>query len=717
VNIKTGSLSVTNGALLESRTRGKGDAGNVTIEASETVFFDGGFIFSAVEKGAVGNAGDINLETGSLSLKNAQFLPGTSGQGNTGNVNIKASETVSFEEGSAIFSSVEPGAIGDGRNINIKTGSLSLINSAIESRTRGQGNAGNVNIEARNKISVERNSGVFTTVNPGAVGNAGNINLESGSLSISDSQLQSLTLGRGDAGDINLETGSLSVIGTQLVSATSRQGDAGNVNIKASETVSFDESAIFSTVESSAVGNAGDINIETRSLFVTDGSQLQSLIRSFGRGNAGDINIEASDTVLFDSLLNSEGNIVNFSAALSTVSEEAQGDAGDINVNMKTGSLSVTSGARLESRTLGRGDAGNININLSMGSLSVTDRAQLLSQTVGQGNAGDINIEASDTVSFEGIGKEFDFNSGAFSDVEIEGIGEAGNIEIVTEAFLATDGARISVDSKGNEPGGNIQIRADSLTLDGASILAETTSTNGGNITLPIQDLLILRNGSQISTTAGSDRTGGNGGNIEIDTLFLIAVPLENSDITANAFEGRGGRVDIINSQGIFGIEERARQTDFSDITASSELGLQGTVEIDNPNTDPSRTLVNLPVQPLETQVVQACQPGNNQEQSEFIITGRGGLPPTPQEELGTDSTGIDWVSLNPDVASQGNTEQTQENISNPSSIEVNNTTTSQQIVEAQGMVVGSNGKIVLTAQNSSAPEFVPNSCKSSHNH
>ncbi|MUG91879.1 hypothetical protein F7734_05095 [Scytonema sp. UIC 10036] len=51
---------------------------------------------------------------------------------------------------------------------------------------------------------------------------------------------------------------------------------------------------------------------------------------------------------------------------------------------------------------------------------------------------------------------------------------------------------------------------------------------NGGNINLN-SNLLLLRRGAKISTTAGTEQKGGDGGNININSKFIIAVPQENS--------------------------------------------------------------------------------------------------------------------------------------------------------------------------------------------
>ncbi|MEH2180153.1 hypothetical protein [Nostoc sp.] len=42
-------------------------------------------------------------------------------------------------------------------------------------------------------------------------------------------------------------------------------------------------------------------------------------------------------------------------------------------------------------------------------------------------------------------------------------------------------------------------------------------------------DLLLLRRGAQISTNTGTAEKGGDGGNININSKFIVAVPKENS--------------------------------------------------------------------------------------------------------------------------------------------------------------------------------------------
>jgi filamentous hemagglutinin family protein len=737
VNITTGSLSLTNGAFLSASTRGRGSAGDVNINARDTVSFDGegrngnnsGAFSSVSTADAEGNGGNVNITTGSLSLTNGAFLSAsTSGRGNAGSVNINARDTVSFDgedrdgNRSGAFSMVSTAdAEGNGGNVNITTGSLSLTNGALLSAsTKGRGSAGDVNINARDTVSFDgedrhgNDSGAFSSVSTAdAEGNGGNVNITTGSLSLTN--------------------------GAFLSASTSGRGNAGSVNINARDTVSFDgegrdgnRSGAFSMVSTEkAVGNGGNVNITTGSLSLTNGALLSASTK--GRGSAGDVNINARDTVSFDG----EDRHGNNSGAFSSVSTaDAEGNGG--NVNITTGSLSLTNGAYVSASTSGRGNAGSVNINardtvsfdgegrhgnnsgaasmvstekavgnggnvnITTGSLSVTNGAFLSASTRGRGNAGSVNIVARDTVSFDGEGRHGN-KSGAASMVSTgKAVGNGGNVNITTGSLSVTNGAFLSATTGGRGNAGNLNITANSVVLDNGILSAEirsrfTSVEEGANINLKVEDLLILRNNSLISARALGD---ANGGNVTIDAGVVVALPLNGnhgSDIIASADRGNGGRINI-EAQGIFRLAERRAipGNGTNDIDASSEFGSAGEVEI-IAFADPSQGLVNLPTQPVDTEVAQSCQAGGGQEQSRFVVTGRGGLPPNPREALSSDDVQVNWVPLTSGEE-------------NPSSLVVSKNPTNATpapLVEAQGWVINTKGQVVLTAI---APNVTPHS-------
>ncbi|MDZ8091012.1 MAG: filamentous hemagglutinin N-terminal domain-containing protein [Nostoc sp. DedQUE05] len=708
ITIDSGSFSLSDDAQLAASTFGKGNAGNVTVRTRDAVSLAGNaVIFSTVESGGVGKGGNIDISAATLSLiDGAQLLTITrgasatapTGRGNAGNINVNVTGAVDIagkknDFVSGIFSEVQTGTVGNGGNITIDSGSFSLSDRAqLSALTSGLGNAGNVTVRTRDAVSLAGNAVIFSTVESGGVGKGGNIDISAATLSLKDgAQLQTLTreasdtqpAGQGDAGNVNVKVtsavdiagvknvfisgiGSLVQKGTvgnggnitidsgcfslsdgaQLAASTSGLGNAGNVTVRTRDAVSLAGNAvIFSTVESGGVGKGGNIDISAATLSLKDGAQLTTITR------------ETSDT-----------------------QPAGQGDAGNVNVKV-TSAVDIagvkngfTSGIRSLVKTGTVGNGGNITID--SGSFSLRDGAQLSAETLGQGNAGIIKVNAADFFTISG--KSSNFNSGLF---------------VNSQSLTGT--------------AGDIIVTSPKVTLDnGGRLNAQSASGNGGNINLQT-DLLLLRRGAQISTTAGIEQAGGNGGNININAPlgFLVAVPNENSDITANAYTGSGGRVDI-QAFGIYGIQPRSNPTSLSDITASSEFGVNGTVELNTPDIDPNSGLVNLPTVPVDTEVAQTCQAGGNLAKSSFTITGRGGLPPNPGEALNTDAVQVDLVSLNPNSDNRDRSFV-------PSKIA---TPAPEPIIEATNLALNQKGEVVLTANlpttTPHSPWLKPASCR-----
>jgi large exoprotein involved in heme utilization and adhesion len=275
------------------------------------------------------------------------------------------------------------------------------------------------------------------------------------------------------------------------------------------------------------------------------------------------------------------------------------------------------------------------------------------------------------------------------------------------------DRARIAVDSRGSGIGGNLNINAAEVQLnDQARITAETVANNGGNINIRQVERLQLGNNSLISTTAGTAQAGGNGGNVDIDAAFIIASPNDNSNITANAFSGSGGNVDI-TTQGLFSIAAQAQDSPLTnDITASSQQGVQGTVEITTPDTDPSRGITELPVEVVDAsnQITQACSGARaGDSSSEFIVSGRGGLPTSPTEPLVGDDSLAEWSTLNePTSATVPASREAEE----PATRATRLWRLRETIVEAQGWVVAKDGTTQLIAADSTRAVQPPTTCR-----
>jgi large exoprotein involved in heme utilization and adhesion len=163
-------------------------------------------------------------------------------------------------------------------------------------------------------------------------------------------------------------------------------------------------------------------------------------------------------------------------------------------------------------------------------------------------------------------------------------------------------------------------------------MIAESAAVDGGNISLNLNNLLLLRRGGLISATAGTAEAGGNGGNLTINAPFIVAIPSENSDIAADAFTGAGGNITI-TARGIFGIEPRPQRTPLSDITASSALGISGTVALNTLDTgfieNSLATLQDAVIDP-DSLTASSCIARQDDSLGSFLVTGGGGLPHRP---------------------------------------------------------------------------------------
>ncbi|NEQ72199.1 MAG: CHAT domain-containing protein [Okeania sp. SIO2C9] len=635
VTINTRSLEVKNEGEIFATTEGKGNAGTVEINATETVVLDGGGgdpegltgVTSRVEKTAEGDAGGVTITTGSLEVKNgAQISASTRGQGNAGKINITADDTVVFDGVSphgtlgGAFSEVELGAEGDVEGISISTGSLKVTNGAqISTSTRGQGDAGKINITAEDSVVFDRENEfglpgtAFSQVRQGAKGNAGGVTIETGSLTVTNGALISAsTRGQGDAGSINITaeetvvfdgsiqepfiiisgaystvegtaegdaggviitTGSLEVTnGAQISASTFSKGNAGSVDITAKGTVVFDgesdfgfSSGAYSTVEVTAEGNAGGVRITTGSLEVTNVAVIDA--STLGTGNAGTIDITAKDTVVIDGI-SPDGFP---SGVFSRVGEEAEGKAGDVSIT--TDSLAVTNGAVIDASTLGQGSAGNIFITTDT-QLTLNENAQISAFTESSGTGGNIILFAPETLNITGNGQITVRSSGA---------GNAGQIDILSPNITLSGGIDITAFTAGPGNAGNINLEGDQINIQpNTQILAFTETTgDGGNITVKATEILNLEAETQLSVETNR---GGKAGNIEITTPQLTIG--KDAQISATVNLGAtttdpGGNITIntneLNISGELGI--------FAETEATADAG---TLTLNPYKTDPN---------------------------------------------------------------------------------------------------------------------------------
>ena len=586
---------------------------------------------------------------------------------------------------------------GDGNNLslsfpdNVERSDVFLTNGALIIVTAGDG--GSIAFNARN-LTITDQSNVSTGIESGLGSNnskAGNISVNATvSMNLADESILANQVrrgARGQGGDINISTGTLKIEGGSQVSTSTRSTGKGgflrvnaqNVQLIGTSTDNQFASGLSASANPGSTGDAGDLAITTNTLVVRDGAQVNA--STFGAGKGGSLTIDAQDV----QVIGRSADDVFGSALNATAEPRSTGDAGSLTI--KTNALVVRDGAQVSAATAGAGKGGNLTIQTN--TLRVEGGAQVGTNTLGAGKGGFLSIEAQD-VQLIGTSPDGRFSSGLSAETGRNSTGNAGDLTIKTNTLLVQDGAAVTVQSRRTGTAGKMEVDANQIYLDNTGSIRANTSGGGGNINLR-SPLIVLRNGSNITTNA----TGSSilGGNININTENLVAVPSENSDISANSADFRGGNVTI-RASGIFGIEFREQVTPLSDITATGvSSDLRGTVDIITPGIDPARGLAGLPTEVVDAsdEIATGCR---DVRDSSFVVTGRGGLPPTPEQSLGDDPRWRDWRTPTPAGVSRQPIAPEKATLL-PSA---NSRSTKSALVEATGWVIEPNGKVILTA-------------------
>ena len=471
--------------------------------------------------------------------------------------------------------------------------------------------------------------------------------------------------------------------GSRILSQNLGPLPGGNILLQASERINLmgaiPDSSLASGVQSQSLGSGagGNIRITTPQLGLQDGAGVNTL--TFGVADSGKIEVAATAITL------SGFSPTNLTAVTSlSTSTYGSGNAGNLLVN--SDSLLLSDAAALASVTFGFGSSGQVNIRTTTamvigGANPAGFYGNITSTTLGPGSAktltldtarlrildgglvgttafftgqgGDVTVNATDAIEISGRGVSSisSINSSTLylpplvrQSLGIPNIltANAGSVSVTTPRLIVTDGGFVSVTNQGSGNGGTLAIAANVIQLDRqGSIQAQTASGEGGDINLQVQSRLILRHGSFISATAGGT---GNGGNITINAPVIAG--FENSDIIANAVQGRGGNIQI-TTQGIFGLQFRPQLTPSNDITASSQFGVTGTVQVSTIGVDPNSGLIELPVNLTDPsqQIAAGCA---GVQGNQFVITGRGGIPENPSQQVRRDRP---WADLRDPIA------------------------------------------------------------------
>jgi filamentous hemagglutinin family protein len=448
ISIKEKVIEFSGGSTIASSTGGNGDAGPITITATDHLAFlnsntqggrpSGIFNTNSIgQSGTIGNAGDVVITTPSLQL--------------TGGSRIDTTTATS----------------GRGGNITIFADSI-VINGEIA----------NVPTEGLFNLGSTQGSGIYTRTIGGSCagpcGNAGNISINTGSFSMgAGSQINSGTSSSGRGGTISitatdtiglsgtLSTGQPGGIQTRSTALDADAGAGGNISLTAGESVTISNGASVSA-STTGPGNAGNILVKANDVAISGGGTITAA--STGAGNAGTVTIQGTNSPANSFLVDGAG-----SGVFTTTSNTGTGG----NITIDANAVTLQNGATVSSSSTGTGNTGNIQITaenqFAMTNSSVTTEAN-------QSSGGVIKITTSP-------GGNVQLNDSTISASVLDGAGGGGSVNIDPQAVVLQNGQILANAVFG--PGGNIFITTNLLLADPASrISASSQFGQQGTITI-----------------------------------------------------------------------------------------------------------------------------------------------------------------------------------------------------------------------------------------
>ncbi|GFE70794.1 filamentous hemagglutinin N-terminal domain-containing protein [Chroococcus sp. FPU101] len=727
INFQAANIEIQPNTSISASTFGMGDAGNITLNATDTINITKGQIISitagAGKSGTIlintgrlnvqdqsiiatlslgtGNAGDLSINARQVILENSlgatstldseeiDLETGIVSGGLAGNLNIEATESITLintlpdavieipfplaEEpilaplGLVSFSQSD----GDAGNINLNTGRLSLQNgAAISASTFLKGQGGSITILATEKIEIigttENNltlgepqksvydplpSLIASEILDNALGNGGDITIRSPFLLLKDGGIISTGTGeltQGQGGDLLIESETIILTGTSpsldnrssFLTATTGSGDAGNMHID-THSLRVDNGALILTATSGS-GDSGNLTVNATGeieLLSTASDNIPSGLSTgtAGSGHGKDLTINTP------SLIISNG-------ALVTAATYATGNGGNLIVNTSRGRIEASgqapngrpsglaAGSGIEGlsslvQVLGvdpsqaTGNSGGIEIKT--GELSLSAGAEISIATLNQGEGGTLKIQA-ETVNLSNFSRVSAAASGA---------GLAGNLQLNTNTLTLTDNSNITASSIGTGNAGNLTIRVqNTLTSNNSTISTSATQASGGSITISAQDIR-LRGNSDIRTNVSSGAGGGGDINLNADSILAF----NDSDILAFAQDGIGGNITL-NTPVFFGngyspTEQNNQNPDNLDNNNRVDINASGAVSgvisvpdltfIQNSLFEFPETLIN-----TENLLANSCVVPHQQQAGTFVLTGPDGLPTRPNHNL-----------------------------------------------------------------------------------
>lgn len=633
---------------LYSSTSSSGTGGSLTLSTPSLTMEDGALLTTVTTgSGAGGRLAVIEAERVSLT-SGAQLTSRATGSGQGGDIAVTATDSISmagFSLDTFSVSGIFSLTTGPGKGARLQMDAprvtlseMGQIRSQTISAEDNAGNGGHIAIAATDTLSVIGfsddfgiGSGIFSSGEHGA---SGSITLSGPTIMVADrAEIASSQNLAHHSGGITVDAGTMTLTGgaaIHTVSGSTGAPSTGAITLSASDTLRvsglFDATtpSRISNESLSVAGSNGGIMLDARHVIFSDGAQLFSNTAASQGGTMAVSGHESITMTAGAQAINVRGSLDHGSIHMTapsllfdqaTIRSRTNGDhdAGAITLTATHGSLTLSNESHLLTMTQGgRGHGGPIEVSASE-EVRLSDGATLESGTtnIAEGNGGPIMVTAGTRITLTDPG------TGLFSLTDTAGHG--GSLTVQAPYVLLSNGAILSAAATGTGPAGRVAIRAGtSVTAHDSLITTQSAKSGGGQIEISATDTIRLVH----STIRSSVLDGaGGGGDIFIDPHAVI---LQNSHILAQAVLGAGGNITIVTP--VF-LADHA-----SMVSASSQFGLSGTVNIQSPTSNLAGTAAVLPssFRQSPTLFTGRCAARADSQTSSLVLAGRERMPSAP---------------------------------------------------------------------------------------
>ena len=614
IPIQTQTISLKDkGTAISTSTDGNGNAGDINLITKSLEMDTESMIASSSNStGFGGKAGKVVIQAeDEFSMNNgAEINTATYGEGMAGDIHLMAMENFLMENGAVIASSSQSN--GDGGNAgtiqieDCENMTLRHANTTINTSTYGHGNAGDIDLSSDTLILENKATISSASHSLGHGGNAGTIKLTNRNMTVRDAgtSISTSSAGKGKAGDITLITSKINLdlnanissasssvspiiykvdTLTQLYAISPRPGDVAEVVDNGNNhTATF----IYCGI------STGWIERDQITVFkVSEPNELGSLKPSKGdiakvRYSIGFLGDERSMNYVYNG--KSWLTINTFNVFLVGTLDDRN------SLSAKTGDIASYYNATTQKMDNYIYTEDSIWKPFDWSSVSNPIKTYF--------------VEAEDLNSAVMKGNSF--------------LGDRANVikeDGTLDSYVYTNSGWENATTSGDA--GAIFAEATDIDIFGDSLFStEAISGGGGKISINASNAMYLFEGL---ITASVQKGFGKGGDI---TVKSKSVTLNHSIIEANAVEGDGGAIFIQTDQYI--------KSEDSKVTATSERGNDGTVEIVSPKVDVFKSLVMLPSNFLDATrwVKTPCALRSAEKVSRLIVEGRNAIPTSMED-------------------------------------------------------------------------------------